>query len=515
MPVSSHPGSFTRDRSFLVWLILFAYASGMALLVQLVLLPYVFPAWNGGDGMLMGGDWLQFHRQAVEMAGRIRSEGWSAWELRPSLQATAGIAGAIYALSVPHPWTLIPINAGLHATSGLVVFRLVLLFVSDWRVAALAVSPFALFPSAMLWYTQILKDSYSIPGELLFLFGWVSLVRLQTWRLGVKSILRALICLALGVSLMWVVRPYGVQIMQGVGFGLELLLLGVFLARATLRHCRWGEAVLAATVGLTVIVMMTPLTRDGIAVETSSRVVEAGKPAGQVEVETSSRVVEAGKPAGQVEVETSSSVVEAGKPADQVKAEDDRQHKWASTPWLPLVLDDIVYTIAGIRDDFRNSYSSAASNIDVDEGFHSVSDAVRYLPRAAQIAFLAPFPQQWFKRGSLETNTVMRRVSAGEMTVVYIALAVLPYAFVRWRFRAEIWMILLYCGGLLLIHGLTITNVGALYRVRYGYLMTLVAIGVAGGIAGCRDLLIGRRLRKARKEGAKRTVIPHVVEEFE
>jgi len=106
-----------------LWCIFFVYTASIALMVQLILLPKIFPAWHAGDGLLIGIDCYSFHNIAVDLAKKIHAQGWSAWELRPDGQASAGIAGAVYALTVPKPWIVIPINAALHATATLLYLQ--------------------------------------------------------------------------------------------------------------------------------------------------------------------------------------------------------------------------------------------------------------------------------------------------------------------------------------------------------------------------------------------------------
>src|SRR5262249_7723224 len=118
-----------------LWGGIFAYAAVAALLVQLVLLPHVFPAWHAGHRLLLGGDWLYFHALAAALAPRIPAQGGAAWELRPQGQPPSGIAAAIYALTLPEPWALVPLNAALHATAGVVLLRIVQVFLPPWRRA--------------------------------------------------------------------------------------------------------------------------------------------------------------------------------------------------------------------------------------------------------------------------------------------------------------------------------------------------------------------------------------------
>lgn len=135
------------------------------------------------------------------------------------------------------PWTLISLNAALHATATLVLLILQF-FVPNWRVAIWAVLPFFLYPTTLLWTTQILKDGYSIAGFLLFLYGWLSLVRLRTWQRVRWLPILPLAWIILGGLLIWVVRPYILQMMQGIGGGFALLLTGVFLYRAVKKGLR-------------------------------------------------------------------------------------------------------------------------------------------------------------------------------------------------------------------------------------------------------------------------------------
>ena len=100
------------------------------------------------------------------------------------------------------------------------------------------------------------------------------------------------------------------------------------------------------------------------------------------------------------------------------------------------------------------------------------------MPRAAQIAFLAPFPSDWFGQGSTAATTVMRRVSMLEMLVNYAALMFVPFAFWRWRSRGEIWILAIFGTVMLLVYSVATPNVGTLYRIRFPYLMPFLALGI-------------------------------------
>jgi hypothetical protein len=156
---------------------------------------------------------------------------------------------------------------------------------------------------------------------------------------------------------------------------------------------------------------------------------------------------------------------------------------WYRTPWLPVFLDNRFAALAVARYGFQISYPEAATNVDADVYLQSAGAMLAYLPRAAQIAFLAPFPTQWLDPEVRGASAAMRRLAAVEMLGIYLALALLPCAIWLWRRRVELWLVLVLCGGMLLLDGLVLTNAGAIHRARYGFIMTLVALGIAGGLA--------------------------------
>jgi hypothetical protein len=118
--------------------------------------------------------------------------------------------------------------------------------------------------------------------------------------------------------------------------------------------------------------------------------------------------------------------------------------------------------------------------ISIQKSIFTVRRMFSPLPRALQIGFLAPFPNDWFGSGSRPANTMMRRVAGSEMRLVYLALLGLPMALWRWRRELSLWIFVFYAAGMQTIYTLVTVNIGTLYRFRYGYLMTFVALGIAG-----------------------------------
>ncbi|MEN6348212.1 MAG: hypothetical protein ABFD08_02290 [Syntrophomonas sp.] len=423
---------------FRIWLIFLIYTAFIAALIQLVVLPHFFPAWHAGNGLLVGGDWLQFHKSAVQLAAQIKIQGWSAWQLRPDGQAPIGIASAIYAITTPQPWTLIPLNAALHATSGLVLLRLIQIFIPSWKKAIWCVLPFMLFPSAMTWYTQIHKDGLFILGILFFIWGFLALG--MTWHNNKWAYISSFVYVILGSVLVWIVRPYGVQMLQVIGLLLGLLLT-VYSLIAVYNKVSKVTNLLKPLFFFILILFLTPLAKGGIR--------DVAPPSSSP---------------------TQSPIIQY------------QSNQWKTSTILPAKIDVKFYTLASVRDSYFSSYPHATSNIDLDVRFHSAQDIFLYVPRAFEIALFSPFPVQWFDIGSSDSNTIMRRVSALEMIITYIFLAFLVYALHLWSKRFEVWALVVFCSAMMLGFSVVIPNIGSLYRTRYGFMMILVALGIAGFI---------------------------------
>lgn len=447
-------GNFRR-----IWIFLFIYAATSAFLLQLVILPYWLPGSHAGNGLWVGGDWVGFHRIAVELSEKIILQGWGAWELRPERQSPAGIAAVFYVFFGPHPWVLIPLNAAVHATTGVLLVCMVQPLVRHTRHALLCALPFIFFPSALVWYAQIHKDGVFFLGIFLCLYGWILMSRLETWTGRYAQVLPPLLYLFGGCFLIWVIRPYGVKLMQGIGWIFAVVLVPHFLVAVRLKKLRISQALLA----LLIVVALPP----------SLGVFKDRAENGEVTLITDAMLRDVGLADNREEGDIGSFRHKAMNVIVELQ--------WRKTDWLPSLLDNSFLTLSIVRSGYAGSVGG--SNIDTDVRFHSAPEFLPYLPRALQIGLAAPFPASWFGQDTNRTTTAMRAISAVEMVFVYAALLFLPYALWRWRKRIEVWMVFGFCIILLLIYTYITPNVGSLYRSRHGLLMMLLALGIAGAIA--------------------------------
>ena len=430
-----------------LWLLVFAFTGLSAFVIQFVILGWIMPGWSNGAGLLLNTDSVAYHSLAAELAENIQREGWRVWELAPKGQIPIGFYGAIYALALPAPWLAIPLNAAAHACSAILIIQMMRLLVDDWRLAALAAAPYVFFPSASLWYSQLLKDGYTNLSVLLFCYGWMRLAlsppEQGVWRTHLISV--ALI--SAGYVITGAARPYTLTLLQ---------LSAIFMAGAILFSLAYDLFKKTITVrrarATLIIVALLPVLLN-----------EARKESVNLGIFTMA----------EIDVEGRLSAVE--------------KSYWRDSMWLPEVIDQRLATLAGVRKAYLHSGKLSLSVLDKDYEFHNAEDALRFIPRALQIGFLAPFPRQWFEPGSSPATSAMRRISMVEMSIIYGALAFLPFALWRWRRRVEMWVALIFCGSLILIYAMGTPVVGTLYRIRYAYLMLFVALGIAAALSLWRD----------------------------
>lgn len=456
---------------FKFWLLIFLFILVTSLLIQLIILPQFFPQIHAGDGLLIGGDWVRYHQIALELAEKISIEGWSAWELRPEHQAPAGIAAAIYTITgISKPWTFLPLNAAFHASAAIVLLLIVKKVTGRERNLAWVAVPFAFFPTAFHWNASMHKDGFFILGSFLFIFGFLLLI--TPLRAGsIRELFSGLAALVAGMLLVWIVRPYGTEMLLYIAFTL-VLVMSLYYIRQII-----SNRLLLVNLAVLWLALFSlyPLTETGVHHEYVDY--SAAEPPGLIELTA---------PAGPVvKLQYSSApVVSADSPEQETAAEDNRS--WQPS-LLPHRLDSSFYSLSVMRDRYIFNKPDAGSNIDMHVRYFSISDILLYVPRALQIGLLAPFPDQWFESGQQQSTTIMRRIAALEMSIIYPALLFSLLAFWQWRKKPDLYIVYGFAGGMILAYALVVVNVGTLYRMRYGFLMVLVAFGVAAFLKYLED----------------------------
>jgi hypothetical protein len=439
----------------MVWVI----AGG--LLLQGVVLPYLFPRLHWGFGLIAGGDWMSFHHLAAEQAERVRATGWSAWELRPGGQFPAGLASIFY-LIYPQPWIMLPVNGAFFGLT-VVTVRALLAATFGSPVAALAgIAPFFLFLSFVPIWGQLHKDVVGGAGFALVLHALV--VSTRDGRAPRSGLLLAET--VVGMVLVWLVRPYSVLLVGAAAVAYAVF--AVFGAA--------GRRVRLAAV--TAVVLVTAVLGAG---PWSSLAITSDIP-------TDPSLLQAEEVTAAAALQAQS----AGTPWPRtarldpgVMAIEDSRLRYlvaCAPPPGGSVVDRVLFALCFRREGFKADGADAGSNIDYDLRMRRISDYLAYAPRALQVAVLEPLPTRWGTEQSFFARFASILVPY-EMLLAYASL-LLALVFGWRRFvRAGVWAILAYCCAYTAVLVYVVPNIGTVYRMRAFAFAIIVSTALAAFVA--------------------------------
>lgn len=436
------PSPLNRQNNiaFILWVVFFCYASCTALIFQKLLLPFVASLQTGSG--LISNDAVYFDSVASSLADEIRTHGWGVWELYPAEGApgNVGILAALYALFGHDPSLVIPINAALHASGGLLIYLLACELANNKSIGnfagVIAGGLFVIFPSALVWYGQNHKDSYFIAGMLLVLLVWVKAIKNpsdnRTWCWLYLGNL-------VGITLVGIVRPFGLKLLL-IASGMALLT--VIVSAISLRKIR----AFSKLMGFFLIVTVTIISAD------KTTLVLGGLQSDTTYAKWNGRV--------------------------RMTNGTYKTWQWVHSPWLPKKIEDYIETAARTRVGLIAYGESVNAKSMIDENIvpENLEETAIYLPRALQVALLAPFPSSWL------TNISMTRlVAVGEMFIYYLCapgILILLY----YNRKPAVLMSIYFACFFLLVYGFTQANLGTLYRYRYGYFFVMLMLGVLGWV---------------------------------
>ncbi len=179
-------------------------------LIQLVLLPHIFPSLHAGNGIMKGAnDSLYFHGLALELFEKMKIHGWNAWSINYQGQSPAGISAFFYYLFVPKPFILIPFTSFSHSLSGVFLLKIMRLLFKDVRIIFFVIFPFLFMPSAITWLSNFHRDSYFILGFLLVIYAHTILLLDP---LSFRRVIGSALYFVFGTFLIWLARPYALDI---------------------------------------------------------------------------------------------------------------------------------------------------------------------------------------------------------------------------------------------------------------------------------------------------------------
>ena len=458
---------------------------------------------------IFGGDGIGYHGQAVKVL-----EAWALGTDLPSIFRIGETETVLYRdLSLPlaalykifgvSPLHFTLLNAWFWSMTTILSYRLVRMLTQNIRPARLTAGLIAFWPSSILWSSQILKDSV----VALLIVATLSLI-ISIWTQAVRKeednyarVVYHGVIFILGIMALAYFRFYmGYLVLASIGVVMaiavvkgftgynwrpSLVALGLLMSTGAavimVRSIDWVETFSPASPEKGYVRQGRTYHQQGdleraavayrkaielnpdyaMAYQHLSLLIndQEGTEAEQATVPS--------RPPRIKEVHTQQaqgSVIEAGK----IHAQLNKLVHSASAEGLNIL---------------RQGMINAGGHSLVDEGitFTSFWDVFTYIPRSITLAFLSPLPRQWFHTQG-ETG-IFRLIAAGE--VILILLLIPAMLFACWNLilcKSETSGILLgFVVFTAVALGLTVANVGILFRLRLQFLIPLfIIIGIGG-----------------------------------
>lgn len=434
------------------WPLLFSWCVIAALSAHLCFIPLVFPTAANG---LFGPDAKVFHALAVRISDAIAAHGWTLASFDSAVNFNSagygnsysdnvGIAtwlGIIYAVLDANPGWAIISNAVAHAAAAMVLWSLSTRLVAGRTgnvAGAIAATLYVVFPSSLIWVAQPAKDAYANLGFLCIYWAWATL---SASRPNTKPLLPAAV-LGAGFVLLAAVRP---QYLPVAGAACAVGLFGVLICHWCLpdasgnafkKYVKW-VAILVLIVGVTAAYRLTAHT------ETNTLLSRVENNISEICKTTSCNVV-----------------------------------PWQrdSISWLPAWIDHQFEKITALRTNLilYGLKDGAGSMIDSDRRPANSRELIALVPRSAEVALFAPFPDQWH-----QYLTPFRLFSLIETVVWYLLAPGVLFALVR-PSSARLWLLLMMASSALVLLGLITANIGTLHRIRYPFLFCFILVGAIG-----------------------------------
>jgi hypothetical protein len=385
------------------------------------LMPSIFD--ENGIGLPFAMDSVAYRNWASEMVTVWRSQGLSAW-----FHTQASLHVRLYSISFAALGWLLGHNILAAEVLNLFYYLGILSAVYllgkevfNARAAFLAAFLVGVWPSFLIHTTQLVRDPVSILCLLMILYFMTLLLNREFGRGLAISVVIALTIL---MTFFWLLRGnmWNIVVVATVLTGV-LLTIKMFVIRRFLAH----QVAMVAVICVAVVVIPSTMK--------------------------------------------STSMPNVRPPATpfSISREEYMARRGSLRSRLILQLE--------VRRNGFKVYEGQASNIDSDVALRSIGDVARYLPRAAEIGFFAPFPNFWLKGHPFMLSRV---VSGVETLLMYVCYVLAAIAIWKERPRLSMWLILLVAVTGMISLGLAVINLGALFRLRYFFWILMIVLAARG-----------------------------------
>ena len=454
---------FPREWPYLTATLLIWYGARTVFTILVFLTSYyswpVFPEMQERGGLWnFVWDPLYYDQIGNQISQAIA--GSSEWPQIGAERTYFAYVGLLYWLLGPNPLNVVLVNSFWALPGGCAAYFIARRVGCNPKGAFLAAGAAGLWPSALVWSSQMLKDTVVGSLVLVVVLGFQAGLH-DDWK---RSWIRSwIVPLVLAVVTIAAFRSYVALFL--LASCMALVLLRGLTSRFDLR------AVAGAVATLSVLLVMTIWVGQLKLDEVTARWLR-GTPSGQtgaVAGPHGSRS-DGGESAGESEPAPGQP-----DPTDSSTVQDMLVHAQQE---LRRTQPEYVGIV---RDGFGTA--DAGSMVDESTEIRTLLDFVAYYPRALAIALLAPFPPDWFKIGYV--SGVMRQLASIEMVLLYAVLGLLVLEI--WKhdvlklpvFGFVVVWVVLGTGYL----AAAIPNVGTVFRLRLQFILPLIIVTLSSAAA--------------------------------
>jgi len=404
---------------------------------------------HDGEGFWhFAGDATLYHREAIIQTQLLNDGLWLEWFKSYKYHLNTKAISILYWLtSVENPLIFELINGPLWVVSIVSIYKSSKLLFNDRT--ALYVMIFFFQPSILMSSMQLLRDPILIAGFSILCYGWLDFYKNKpNWRnviliyigfiliFTMRSYLIPIFTIVFLFSLIWCFMVKNISFFQAL-----LIIIPLFVAVQSNNHVYLGD------LGIDKVILDTVIP---IKQETSSLSKQ----------ETSSLSKQ----------ETSS----------LSKQETSSLSKQETSSLSKEIFEKISIRMSGLRTGFFNINKESGSKIDSEITFKNLSEILNYLPIAMRNGFLSPFPKQWVEEGK-QTGFIGRIISGFETVIWYFLLSGFLYVIIRKPYIVTpLAPILLTSIVIIILLGYVVPNVGAIYRMRQGFMIPFFIFGMYG-----------------------------------
>ena len=375
---------------------------------------------RNGTGLTFAMDGTTYQKVASGLAEELQTRGFKAWlDVRAPFHCRLhSLAFATFGKFLGHNILSIePLNL-FYYLGVLSCIYFLGREVFNERAGLLAASLIAVWPTFLIYSTQLMRDSLAI---LCFLTMMLILTLLVNRELAWRKSIGLGILGALSVTLFWVIR--------GNMWNAVLVAIVITLAMLAYRMIRDKKLIMGNALVMLLII--------GAALLVPTRLESTTLP-------------------GIRPPTTALAIPSASQPAPQASV-------WTR----------VIRQIADRRAGTRFA-TARASEIDSHVRFSGVGDMLRFLPRAVVIGLFAPFPRMWIQPGTF--GVAGRLLTGVETLVMYVLYVAVGFCVWRERRKAKVWLSFLVAAIGMVALGLVVVNAGALFRIRYVFWMLLIVL---------------------------------------